>query len=173
VADFRREAKRGGHGWALETDGIGRYGTDYALRAITARVGLWANTPEEAYYPYADQDAGGRRLDGRHRYVLRFGKGQIPPARAFWSLTMYDKDLFLYDNELDRYALGDRSEGMKRDADGGLTIYLQHNRPDPESRVSNWLPAPATRFTVALRLYDPAPRALDGRWKPPGISRVK
>jgi hypothetical protein len=173
-ARYRRDARRGGHGWNLQTGAIGRYGTDYPLRAVTALVGLWANTPDEAFYPFADQDSAGRRLDGaRYRYELHFTKSQLPPARAFWSLTMYDRDLFLYDNELDRYALGDRTAGMKRDADGGLTIYLQHNRPDPESRVSNWLPAPATRFTVALRLYDPAPRALDGRWKPPGISRVK
>jgi hypothetical protein len=169
VGRFRAQARRGGHGWSLQTK-IGRYGTDYVLRAITARIGLWANTADEAFYPLADQDAKGRRLDGRHRYVLHFARSQLPPARAFWSLTMYDKDLFLYDNELDRYALGDRSEGMRRDADGGLTIYLQHDRP-AAGRVGNWLPAPATRFTVTLRLYDPAPRALDGRWKPPGIQR--
>ena len=173
LAGYRRQARRGGHGWTLLTGRIGRYGTDYVLRAVTAKVGLWANTPDEAFYPYADQDGSGRRLDGaRHRYVLHFAKDRIPPARAFWSLTMYDKDLFLYDNELDRYALGDRSQGMKRDADGGLTIYLQHARP-AAGRVANWLPAPASLFTVALRLYNPAERALNGAWKPPGISRVK
>ena len=172
LAGYRRQARRGGHGWTLLTGKIGHYGGDYVLRAVTARVGLWANSPDEAFYPYADQDGAGRRLDGaRHRYVLHFTKAQIPPARAFWSLTMYDKDLFLYANELDRYALGDRSEGMRRDADGGLTLYLQHVRPAP-GRVANWLPAPASKFTVALRLYDPAARALDGRWKPPGITRV-
>ena len=172
LAGYRRQARRGGHGWTLQTGKIGRYGADFVLRAVTARVGLWANTPDEAFYPYADQDGSGRRLDGaRHRYVLHFAKDKIPPARAFWSLTMYDKDLFLYDNELDRYALGDRSEGLERDADGGLTIYLQHVRP-AAGRVANWLPAPATRFTVTLRLYDPPKRALDGTWKPPGIRRV-
>lgn len=169
VERYRRKARRGGNGWTLQTD-IGRYGTDYVLRAVTARIGLWANTADEAFYPFADLDARGRRLDGRHRYVLHFSKAQIPPARAFWSLTLYDKDLFLYANELDRYALGDRSEGLKRDRDGGLTIYIQHRRP-AAGRVANWLPAPATRFAVTLRLYDPRPRALDGRWKPPGIQR--
>jgi hypothetical protein len=171
VAGFRRKAKHGGHGWALHTKGIGAYGRDYALRAITAEVGLWANTPEEAYYPFADQDGRGRRLDGRHRYVLHFAEDEIPPARAFWSLTMYDKALFLYANELDRYALGDRSPGLRHDADGGLTLYLQHERP-VAGRVANWLPAPTTRFTVTLRLYDPAKRALDGRWTPPAIRRT-
>lgn len=170
VASFRRRAHRGGHGWSLVTKGIGRYGTDYTLRAVTARVGLWANTAQEAFYPDADLDSAGRRLDGHHRYVVHFARGQLPPARAFWSLTMYDNDLFLYPNALDRYALGDRSPGLERDAHGGLTIYVQHDRP--AGHVSNWLPAPATPFTLTLRLYEPSARALSGAWKPPGIRRV-
>jgi hypothetical protein len=172
VAGFRKRARRGGRGWSLVTKGIGDYGTDYALRAVTAEVGLWANTAPEAYYPDADLDSAGRRLDGGHRYVIHFARGQLPPARAFWSLTMYDKDLFLYANPLDRYALGDRSDGLRRDADGGLTIYVQHARP-AAARLGNWLPAPATPFTLTLRLYDPAPRALSGAWKPPGVRRVR
>lgn len=171
VATFSRRAHAGGRGWSLVTKGIGAYGTDYRLRAVTAKVGLWANTAQEAFYPDADLDAAGRRLDGHHRYVVRFARGRLPPARAFWSLTLYDKDLFLYPNALDRYALGDRSPGLRRDADGGLTIYVQHTRP-PAGRVANWLPAPATPFTLTLRLYEPSPRALSGRWKPPGIRRV-
>ena len=46
--------------------------------------------------------------------------------RAFWSLTMYQRDNFLYDNEIDRYAVGDRERGLRRNADGSLTIYVQH-----------------------------------------------
>jgi hypothetical protein len=119
----------------------------------------------------AASDARGRRLRGRHRYVLRFAPGQLPPVRAFWSLTMYDRARHLYANELDRYALGDRSTGLLRDRDGGLTVFLQHDRP-AAGRVANWLPAPAGAFTVALRLYVPERRALDGRWAPPGITRA-
>ncbi|MDX6664056.1 MAG: hypothetical protein QOG68_262 [Solirubrobacteraceae bacterium] len=171
VAALRRRSAGANQGWVLETRGVGRYGTDYGLRALIASQGLWANTAEEALYPTADQDASGRRLDGRRRYAVHFAKGRLPPARAFWSLTMYDGALHLYANELDRYALGDRSSGMRRDRDGGLTIYLQHARP-AAARVGNRLPAPAGRFTVALRLYSPAQRALSGRWKPPGIVRA-
>lgn len=170
VARHERRAVRSGRGWVLNRGRIGRYGTDYALRAVTARVGLWANTPEEALYPIAAQDERGRPLDGRHRYRLRFAPGQLPPARAFWSLTMYDRDRFLYANPLDRHALGDR-DGMRRDADGGLTILLQHERPGA-ARVANWLPAPAARFTVALRLYVPKARALRGPWTPPPVARL-
>jgi hypothetical protein len=171
VAALRREALRDGRGWALKTEGIGRYGTDYELRAATAEIGLWANTADEAFYPVAQQDDRGRALDGRHRYVVRFARGQLPPARAFWSLSMYGPDLFLYANPLQRYALGDRSPGLRRDADGGLTILVQHARP-AAGRTGNWLPAPAGGFALALRLYVPEARALDGRWRPPPVRRV-
>ncbi|MFL5846536.1 MAG: DUF1254 domain-containing protein [Solirubrobacteraceae bacterium] len=171
AAAAERVSAKKNAGWVLLDPKTGNAGTDYGLRALVATVGLWANTPDEATYPMAASDARGRRLTGRRRYVLHFAKNQVPPAKAFWSLTMYDKARHLYANELDRYALGDRSEGLERDADGGLTIWLQHARP-ARARVSNWLPSPAGAFTVSLRLYVPARRALNGRWKPPGIRRA-
>ena len=39
---------------------------------------------------------------------LRFEKDQMPPAEAFWSLTMYDTDFFFVPNPIDRYELGQR-----------------------------------------------------------------
>jgi hypothetical protein len=172
LGQFRTASQGKNHGWVLLTKGIGAYGTNYDLRATTALEGLWANTAQEAFYPIADQDSTGRRLNGRRRrYVLHFTKSQLPPARAFWSLTMYDKSLFLYANPIDRYAIGDRTTGLKRDAHGGVTIYIQHARP-AGAKAANWLPAPAARFTLALRLYWPTAGALRGEWKPPGVERV-
>ncbi|MCW2967996.1 MAG: hypothetical protein JWM71_1768, partial [Solirubrobacteraceae bacterium] len=170
VAALRKSSLGHNRGWSLVTKGVGAYGTDYDLRAAVGRQGLWANTAQEAFYPNTDQDLAGRRLDGRHRYVLRFPKGQLPPARAFWSLTMYDKDLHLYANPIDRYAIGDRTTGLVRGRDGSLTIYVQHARP--AAHAANWLPAPAGRFTLTIRLYSPTPAALAGRWRPPGVVRT-
>lgn len=170
LSALRRRSVGVNRGWVLLPKGVGAYGTRYGLRAVVAREGLWANTPDEAFYPVADQDAGGRRLDGGHRYVLRFPKGELPPARAFWSLTMYDRDLHLYANPEQRYAIGDRTAGLVTGSDGSVTLYLQHGRP--AGHVANWLPAPAGRFTVSLRLYVPTHAALSGAWKPPGIARV-
>jgi hypothetical protein len=170
VTAIRRASTGRNRGWSLVTTGVGRYGTDYDLRAAVAREGLWANTAQEAFYPTADQDDRARRLDGRHRYVLRFPRGQLPPARAFWSLTMYDRALHLYANRSRRYAIGDRTAGLVRDHDGGLTVYIQHTRP--AGHVSNWLPAPAGRFTLTIRLYSPTRAALAGHWRPPGVVRT-
>ena len=54
-------------------------------------------------------DSDGQKLSGANKYTLHFTKEQIPPVDAFWSLTLYDKDSYLVDNPLNRYALGDRS----------------------------------------------------------------
>jgi hypothetical protein len=166
VAQMRRRSIRTHGGWVLTGPGTGNAGSNWDLRAEVAKVGLWANTPDEAVYPIAANDGAGRPLTGRHRYVLQFA-GR-PPAKAFWSLTMYDSGLHLYANPLDRYALGDRSPGVRRD--GSPTLYLQHTAP--RRGRADWLPAPAGRFVVALRLYVPRAVVLAGRWSPPGIRCV-
>ena len=157
------------NGWQMNTDTMGVYGNHYLKRAIVALVGLGANQPQDAIYPLNVTDADGLPLDGDQNYVLHFERSELPPVEAFWSLTMYDADGFQVANELDRFALGDRDE-LAYNADGSLDIYLQHSNPGPE-RESNWLPAPRGPLGATLRLYAPAPEALDGRWNPPAIKR--
>ena len=106
-----------------------------------------------------------------NKYELRFAGGQTPPVDAFWSLTLYDKDSYLVDNVLNRYALGDRS-GCKLGDDGSLTIYLQADSPGKD-KESNWLPTPkGGAFKLALRLYVPKAQVADGSWKPPAVRRL-
>ncbi len=148
---------------------------DYLARATGAQVGILANSKEEAFYPGYEQDAEGQPLDAtKHKYVLRFALGQLPPARAFWSLTMYDlPGQFLVANPLNRYLINSPMlPNLKRDADGGLTLYIQHDSPGKE-KESNWLPAPNGPFIMVMRIYWPKPEALDGRWKQPSLERVK
>jgi hypothetical protein len=160
----RDSVSRKHHGWIVLDPDTGDYGTDYWLRAIVARIGLWANTPAEATYPNASNDSTGHPLTGNHRYALTFTTPL--PARAFWSLTMYDHAYHLYANPLQRYALGDRSRGLVKHG-SKLTIMLSHAAP--KTGRANWLPAPAGRFTVTLRLYMPTATALAPGWSPPGI----
>jgi hypothetical protein len=162
-------SERAHHGWVVPPSGTGNYGSDYLLRAYIANSALGANVPAEAIYPFAFVDRSLRPLSGRHRYVLHFTAGQLPPVGAFWSLTMYDKSLFLVPNALDRYAVGDRTAGLRRGRDGSLDILLQHA---PPRNRSNWLPAPAGAFVLALRLYQPKPSVMAGRWPLPTITRV-
>jgi hypothetical protein len=157
------------NGWDITTN-LGRYGTDRSLRAIVAMVGLGANLPEDALYPRARVDAEGEPLTGANRYTLRFAKGQLPPARAFWSVTLYNTRNFLVENPIGRYALGDR-DPLKFDEDGSLTLYIQHDSPGKDHEA-NWLPAPAGEFDLSLRLYWPKKEAADGTWQPPPVVRV-
>jgi hypothetical protein len=140
----------------------------YLMRAIAAREGLWGNHAYEAYYPSTSMDIKGRQLSGDHRYVLHFERP--PPVDAFWSITMYEvPQFYLVDNPIDRYAIGDRTPGLKFNADRSLDIYIQHEYPGPD-RASNWLPAPAGAFRPILRMYMPGAEAFDERqWHLPPI----
>lgn len=157
------------NGWAYTTD-VGTYGTDYLQRAYVAYVGLGANLPQDAVYPMTKVDKDGNTLDGSHQYILHFAKGQLPPANAFWSLTMYNDKLFFVNNPLNRYTVSSRSNFIYN-GDGSLDIYLQNTQP-PENKVNNWLPAPQDNFVLVLRIYWPSNAVLDGDWKFPTITRV-
>ena len=160
------------NGWQIATDTIGVYGNSYLNRAVIAMIGLGANPPEDAVYPMAVSDGEGEPLDAASKYVLRFKKDEIPPADAFWSLTLYDKDGFPVPNEIKRQALGDRDK-LKFGSDGSLEIYIQAGSPGKDKKA-NWLPAPKSGpFGVVLRLYAPKREVLDGRWVPPAVQRVK
>jgi hypothetical protein len=160
------------NGWQMSTDTIGVYGNSYLKRAIIAMGGLGANQPEDAIYPNSAADADGKPLMGVNKYVMHFTKDELPPVEAFWSITMYDAERFQVGNPLDRFAIGNYNN-LKFNADGSLDIYLQNESPGAD-KESNWLPAPAQgRFAVTMRLYSPKAEALDGRWNPPAIRKIK
>jgi hypothetical protein len=101
-------------------------------------------------------------------YRLRFRPGQLPPVAAFWSLTLYDRQILLYANPLNRYAIGDRTGGLRHDRDGGLTSIVSHREPDVTQR-SNWPPAPSGPFSLYLRLYEPKSPVINRKWLPPSV----
>ncbi len=146
------------NGWSFEASG-GNYGVDYLSRAAAARTGIGGALPQDGVEATA-------RLSGGSRSVLHFAKGDLPPVNAFWSLTMLDDNGRMVDNMLNRYAV--RSDRLTKDADGGITVYLQAPPPD-ESKRSNWLPAPKGSFQLLLRLYWPKEEAINGTWKPPAV----
>jgi hypothetical protein len=145
----------------------------YLRRAGAAFFGLWGNDLDEAFYPEASVDADGEALDAsEHDYVLHFAADELPPVKSFWSLSMYNlPQQFFIHNPIDRYTLGDRTEGVVYGDDGSLTVYLQHESPGKE-RESNWLPAPDGLFSLQMRCYWPEPAALDPLYAPPGIEKA-
>jgi len=147
---------------------------NYLYRFAAAVIGLYGNSREEAIYPAYRVDHEGDPLDGaRRRYTLRLPPGQLPPADAFWSLTMYDlPDSLLVANPIDRYLINSTMlSSLKRDDDGGITLYIQASSPGPE-KEANWLPANDGPFWTAMRIYWPKEAALDGTWTQPPLIRV-
>jgi len=162
------------NGWLYWTSDAGQYGTDYEQRAMVTMIGPGLNFPQDALYPFSEKDADGKEYDGsRHEYVMRFEKGQLPPVKGFWSLTMYDPDFFFIPNPIDRYSLSQR-DTFAANADGSVDLYLQAESPGPD-KEANWLPAPKGKFIPMLRLYwpnDTPPSILDGSWTPPPLRRA-
>ena len=144
----------------------------YLTRAAAAYFGLWGNDLEEAFYPESTFDADGDELDGsKHAYILHFQEDELPPAKAFWSLTMYKlPEQLLIDNEIDRYIIGSDTKGLQYNSDGSLDIYIQKDKPD-EDKISNWLPANDGLFSLQTRIYWPEPKALNPLYAMPAIQK--
>jgi hypothetical protein len=160
------------NGWLLGD--IGTYGTNYELRAITDKVGVGALSTNVAIYALAQTDRNLAPLTGDTRYVLHLPADQLPvPAKAFWSMTLYDANVFLYPNPFKRYLINDRTN-LHYNPDGSLDLYVQANQPSDSQQAQNWLPSPpGAPFKLIFRLYEPGKaRAgiLDGTgWQPPAI----
>ena len=163
-------------GKSSSADGFGTRAflkNDYMQRMAAAVLGIYGNSKQEAIYPAYFTDADKQKLEGANRYTLRFAPGQLPPVNAFWSLTMYELPAsLLYANPLSRYLINSPMlPNLKRDADGGITLYIQNDSPGAD-KGSNWLPAPKGPFFAVMRLYWPKPAAVNGQWKAPPLQLV-
>ena len=166
------------NGWRVATKGFGdrqTYAGDFTLRAAAAMAGIYGNDAVEALYPILATASDGQKPDtSTNRYTLTFPAGQLPPANAFWSITMYDaKTQLLIENPINRYLINSPMlPDLKKNPDGSLTIHIQKDSPGPDEE-SNWLPAPAGPIFVVMRLYGPKEAALKGSWQPPAVQRAK
>ena len=168
IIGYFKDAGKKENGWSFFTK-TGVYGTDYVDRAFVTAIGLGANRPEDAVYPTSEVDAEGKAYSGSNKYIMHFDKGEPPPVNGFWSLTMYNAEYFFVDNPLNRYTLSARNK-LKKNADGSVDLYVQNENPGRD-KESNWLPAPADKFVLMLRMYWPTetpPSILDDTWKIPG-----
>ncbi len=158
------------NGW-ITMYGLGEPGNGMLFRAACAQVFPGpVNVPQEGMYWWTNADGRGRPLSGRHKYILHFSAGGLPPNQAFWSLTMGDAKNRFVANPINRYSVSDRS-GLVPNADGSVDIYLQSTAP--AGQESNWLPAPTGRFILWLRVYIPGEAILRGAYAVPPVVQVK
>ena len=147
---------------------------DYMNRMSSAVLGIYGNSKEEANYPIYFVDSERQPLNGATgRYTVRFEAGGLPPVNAFWSLTMYELPAsLLTENAINRYLINSQMEpDLMRDADGAITLYIQHESPGRD-KEPNWLPGPKGPFFMVLREYWPKPEALNGSWRVPPAVRT-
>ena len=147
------------------------FGYDYLTRLAIAKSNIFVNQNDETTYIYQYRDREGQRLNGANSYQIRFKKGELPPVRGFWSLTIYNSEHFFEINDIKRNSTGTKNKALKFAADGSLTIYVQRDRP-AEDRVANWLPAPAGDIAMTLRAYWPDEKLAKGEWVPPPVDRI-
>jgi hypothetical protein len=147
------------------------FGTDYFTRTAVAKSNIFVNQAVETKYFYQDLDSTGARLNGSKRYMVTFAKGELPPVKGFWSLTLYNEHHFFHPNDLKRYSLGTKNKNLKYNPDGSLTLYVQAEPPG-EDKMSNWLPAPEGDFSLYVRAYWPEASVLEGKWTPPAVVAV-
>jgi hypothetical protein len=174
-ADFKKQKIETGKVTSGDVFGTRAYlKNNYLYRMAAAVLGIYGNSKQEAMYSVYLVDSDGHNLEGANRYTLRFAPGQLPPVNAFWSLTMYELPAsLLVANPINRYLLNSAMlPQFKRDADGGITFYIQNESPGAD-KEANWLPAPKGPFVVFMRLYWPKPAELDDKWKHPPMQQVK
>jgi hypothetical protein len=180
LAAIKREVGAFGaneNGWRVTTHGFGdrqMNAGNWTQRAAAAMAGIYGNDAVEAMYPMLVADSDGRKPDcATNRYALTFPADGLPPANAFWSITMYDAGTqLLVDNPIDRYVINSPMlPGLKRNADGSVTLHIRKDSPGPDEEA-NWLPAPAGPIFVVMRVYWPKEAALNGTWKPPAVHRA-
>ncbi|MEV7568088.1 DUF1254 domain-containing protein [Streptomyces tanashiensis] len=176
VADARARLEKAVAATTVSSDLFGtraELGDDYIGRAAAADVGLYGLPSAEVWYGgWWGDDGDAHPPNGHdHDHVVHFPAGQLPPARFFWSVTLYRlPERLLAANEIDRYAIGDRTPGLVYDDDGGLTLHVRRDRPADPKQAANWLPAPDGPFRLVVRLYGPDPSVLDGSWRLPPLA---
>ena len=143
------------------------------LNRMLGTIGIYGSSKQEAMYPIYYVDAEKQKLNGAHRYTLRFAPDQLPPVHAFWSLTLYELPAsLLVENSINRYLINSPMlPQLKRDSDGGVTLYIQNDSPGKE-KEANWLPAPKGAFSMYLRVFWPKDDALNGAWTAPLVKRL-
>jgi hypothetical protein len=168
--EWRHNGGPVGNGWSSMVNAA-KWGTDYVNRTAMAKASMYGNQPEETRYYATDNDSQGTQLEGQNTYAIAFPKGQTPPVKGFWSLTLYDAYHMFNRNSLNRFSLGTKSKNFQYDADGSLTLYAGVKSPG-KGKENNWLPAPEGKFSLFIRAYWPEQAILDSTWVPPKVQRL-
>lgn len=158
------------NGWAFLSayGNVDDYAGDWMKRALVAKGGIYANDADEAVYPLTYVDACGRQLNGNRKYEIAMKLTDLPPSKAFWSITMYDaKTQLLIKNPINRYLINSEMLSSMKTSNGTVKFYISYKNPGKELE-SNWLPAPDGNFYIVMRIYYPDQKKIK-TWSSPLI----
>jgi hypothetical protein len=151
-------------GWLYLPLKSANFSDDYYTRACIAYKFPYPNLSNDSVY----FDSGIRY--GDHRLV--FLSSMAPPNDAFWSVTVYDSNGYLYANPYNKYNLNSQSSQLIVSPDGSISIAFSHT---PPTTAVNWIPIPneqSAGYEVYLRVYWPADDVLAGTWIPPELQPI-
>ena len=172
LTQWKYNGRPAGNGWNSPVNNA-QWGSDYLNRTGTGKSNMYDNRPTETKYIYRDFDSKGEQLNGKNNYTVTFPKGQEPPVKGFWSVTLYNEHHLFTPNALNRYSLGTKSKSfLKYNADGSLTLYFGAKSPGKD-KETNWVPAPNGTFSLYIRAYWADQSIIDGTWTPPQVVTVK
>ena len=138
------------------------------VQSVLGPIGLPAS--EAMYPPVAAAD--GKPMNALNDYVVKMSKDEMPPANAFWSLTLYDsQNGFFIPNKHNKYSVGENA-GMKLNRDGGIEIHIAAEKPAGVPK-ENWLPIHRgdEGISLSLRIYAPDPERMK-TWRAPSAQTV-
>lgn len=162
------------NGWNSPSPELGLYrDKNYLFRALIAQQGIIATPTTENVYMGLKRMPDGSMLDGSGRYEVTFDPVSLTEAGAFWSMHAYRLSNFsVIPNPINRYSIGSRSEGLRFNADGSLTVYVQSS--DPGGAYSaNWLPVkPDENFMLTTRAYEPKGAIARLEWPGPKVVKT-
>lgn len=116
------------------------FGFFHAFRTASSGAPITDNRPTETKYIYTDNDSQGQQLNGKNLYSVTFPKGQVPPVKGFWSLTLYNDQHLFNQNPLSRYSPGTKNTGtLQSNPDGSLTIYAGARSPGKIRKATGYL----------------------------------
>lgn len=144
---------------------------DYAYRAYLSDRYLYGHLSEELVTVAYETTVNREKLNGKHRYELRFEKDRLPPAEAFWTLSVYPTTSlasFRFDGSA---SLDSAVHSFSYGEDGSLILYLQEAAPEAEKQ-NNWLKVPRGNFYLLLQLYRPGDPFWAGEWLFPQVRAV-
>jgi len=121
-------------------------------------------------YITANKDADGEFIDGATNYVLHIPAN--PPAKAFWSITLYDVSTrAIIQNKTKKADLSSQQE-LQMNKDGSVDLYFGPKAP--AGKESNWVQTmPDKAWFPYFRLYSPTQPFLDQTWVLPDIEKSK